>query len=76
MIIAIIIMVGVWVGGMCLFRWLDRRAYNGGHCPQCGAGLEHFDTDSGGNEGWICRSCDYLVWVGWINTSEEAKDES
>ena len=51
-----------------VFRAKEKKEYNGGFCPKCGHLLEHFDTDSGGNQGYCCSHChEYYIWIGWYD---------
>ncbi len=51
-----------------VFRAHEKKQFNGGFCPKCGHLLEHFDTDSGGNQGYCCPHCHkYYIWIGWFD---------
>lgn len=51
-----------------VFRAHEKKEYNSGFCPKCGHLLEHFDTDSGGNQGYCCPHCrKYYIWIGWFD---------
>ena len=43
----------------------ERKWFNNGICPKCGARLKYFDTDSQGGRGYTCEKCNYCTWVSW-----------
>jgi len=43
----------------------EKKAYNGGKCPNCGGKLKHFGTDSQGGRGYVCEKCSYCTWVSY-----------
>ena len=54
-----------------LFRRYEKKQYNHGICTKCGEKMEYFDTDSGGNDGYMCRKCHRSIWIGWYDPKEE-----
>lgn len=59
-IITICIVVGfIWA------IYQERKDYNNGYCPICGNRLKHFDNDSQGGRGYVCRNCHYHTWVSY-----------
>lgn len=42
---------------------IQRKAYNKGVCPHCGAKLRYYDVDAEGLCGYICDECLYQTWV-------------
>lgn len=64
-IIAILLPVSLMifyaVGTILIFR-MERRGFNGGICPECGARLYHYDNVNT-SRGYACAKCDYFTWV-------------
>lgn len=46
-------------------RYAEKKSYNNGIGPHCGDYFEHFDTDSQGGRGYICRRCGYTTWISY-----------
>lgn len=44
----------------------DKKSYNNGICPKCGAPLERFDSD-GEHIGYHCKRCTYIAWISWAS---------
>ena len=51
----------------------EKRAYNNGVCKRCGNRLEHFDNDSQGGRGYMCK-CGYCVWVSYPLVDRRAEN--
>ena len=49
---------------------LEKRKFNNGVCPECGAKLSHFANDSQGGRGYICDVCGYCTWVSHKSVDE------
>lgn len=61
----IIILLVAIVGSFLCWRY-EKRQYNNGFCPACGARWVHFDCDSQGGDGWKCMRCGNGMWTSWI----------
>lgn len=62
--ITIIIAVITIIYTMCkIASSSERRRFNNGICKECGNKLYHFDTDSQGGRGYVCKNCDFTIWV-------------
>lgn len=68
----VIALLTIMIGAIPVFRMIEKRDFNHGICRTCGEELIHFDNDSQGSEGWTCRNCGSVIWVGWINTEKGA----
>ena len=60
----------------CIRAYLgERKDWNHGICPRCGGRLEHFDTDSQGGLGYICKECrEYWCWISWFNPEKSRQN--
>ena len=46
----------------------EKKEWNNGHCPRCGARWECFDMDSQGGRGYKCKCpgpAKYGCWMSW-----------
>jgi len=48
-----------------LARQVEKRAFNGGVCPNCARDWRRYDMDSQGGRGYTCDSCNKGVWVSY-----------
>lgn len=46
-------------------RYLERKNFNKGVCPNCGTKLRYFDADSQGGRGYTCDKCNYTTWCSY-----------
>lgn len=46
-----------------VMHFVNKYRFNNGICKKCGGKLRHFDTDSGGNDGYYCDKCKRTIWV-------------
>ena len=61
-----ILMIILLPVGIILGIRSDKKDFNNGICPRCGAPLRHFDTDSQGGRGYNCTGCGkYYTWISW-----------
>jgi hypothetical protein len=52
--------------GMGITGWIiENKSWNGGICPECQNLWEHFDNDSQGGRGYVCRKCSKYIWISW-----------
>lgn len=58
-LILLIILGGFWA------RAREKKAYNGGKCPDCKTLWRYYDTDSQGGRGYTCDTCPRGVWVSY-----------
>lgn len=59
-----ILMIILLPVGIILGIHSDKKDFNNGICPRCGAPLKHFDTDSQGGRGYNCTGCGkYYTWT-------------
>lgn len=55
----------------------EKKDFNNGICPRCGAKLVHFDTDSQGGRGYTCRQCNkYYTWVSYPSVDREYRKQA
>lgn len=57
--------LAILIAVFCLGYFIEKRLYNKGICPKCGASLEYYGTDSQGGRGYVCRPCNYDTWVSY-----------
>ena len=60
-----ILFIGFVIGGVIWCRNKEKKAYNGGICPNCGEPLRHFDDCLCGDRGYTCDKCNYTTWVSY-----------
>ncbi len=42
----------------------EKKEWNNGFCPHCGAKFEHVDTEEQGKwDKWECPECHFYTWV-------------
>ena len=59
----------------CIAIFIERRDFNNGMCPRCGAEMRHFDTDSQSGRGYCCDVCGYNTWVSYGIVDKDFKEE-
>ena len=77
LIVFLIVFLILWLGGMALGIFLERKDWNKGRCPECGKEWRHFDNDSQGGRGYICDDCIKVIWISYplIDRKKEESDE-
>ena len=56
------------IGGIVWGYFYEKKMWNGGHCPKCGARWECFGCDSQGGRGYKCKCpgpSKYGCWMSW-----------
>lgn len=68
----VIIYCIIILGFICCVIWAyqkEKKDWNGGRCPKCGAKLTKILND---NKGYMCESCrDYWVWFTIFEPKEK-----
>ena len=54
--------------------FLEKRDFNNGVCPDCGATLRFFDMDSQGGRGYCCDNCLYHTWASSDTVDKTIKE--
>lgn len=54
--------------------FLEKRDFNNGICPDCGATLRFFDTDSQGGRGYCYDNCLYHTWVSYDTVDKKFRE--
>ena len=67
-IIYCIVILGFIGGGVLVYR-KEKKDWNGGRCPKCGAKLSRIGGDT---KGYMCESCrEYWIWFTIFEPEEE-----
>lgn len=66
--IIIAVLLIFWIVTISIFRAIEKREYNNGHC-KCGGAWKYFDTDSQGGDGYYCKNCGKVIWINWIRVN-------
>lgn len=62
-LIMVIVVSVIFVGGLILGYYSDKKRWNNGICANTGAPWIYFDTDSQGGRGY--KSGDYTTWISY-----------
>jgi DNA-directed RNA polymerase subunit RPC12/RpoP len=65
--VIVVVLIGIFVLFIAAKTGIliEKRGYNNGYCPHCGAPLELFDIDSQRGRGYVCDNCEYSIWVSY-----------
>ncbi len=72
--IIIAVLLIFWIVTIPIFRAIEKREYNNGHC-KCGGVWKYFDTDSQGGDGYYCENCGKVIWICWFHPNRRAGED-
>jgi len=69
--IVLCLFVGLWAWA----RGAEKKNWNEGYCPKCGALWRQYDTDSQGGRGYSCEG-GHGIWVSYAVDKKGAPDDA
>lgn len=75
LILLLILLIAVPFG-IIYARQSEKKDWNKGYCPKCGAKWRYFDIDSQGGRGYCCDKCRKYIWISYnVDRYETSKSE-